>query len=1188
MKQTVLIGLGGTGSRVVNNVARELQKRNININDGIVTCCVLDTNQSDNDLITASGTAIPVIPTCDERIIDQYLALYANKEPRRWCPYSASYGQESMIDGASEIRSKSRIAFMDTMATGKILELQNAIEKVFHNKPGTAEKVRVLLVSSLAGGTGSGMFIQVALWLRKFFGERQSLATIRGIFLLPDIFIRTIPNVRDNPRKKLYHYANAYAAIRELNAINKVVKGNAKLEKPLIIDDLFDSNTPNAKPVFDNAFFIDDVDAGGAAFDSIEAYEEIAAQIVYMQLYAPMQNELISVEDNLFRAFESNPEPVYGSCGTAKAEYPVDAVAEYCALRATQDAISEGWNKIDSEIDGLEEDQAAAEKDGIAVQNPVSRRDMYVTLFEEKTRKKAEEMGADDSALFGRIKGDVYYETRTKTATPGKDKVVRQNKVDRFMNFLYERIKACVSEKGGGDTIEDVVAGVPEPESVKKVTDSLINKLKGLWVSEQDAIASAVETFEKKCESYADEIVRAVVPMDMGAVNATNERSLYGLFMKKDPEGKDYFVHPVAAKYLLYKLSRDVEVKLGEAFTNTKEDVLAGDTTISFDIAKTAKAETLEKYWSQLGMITSKNEVTHFIRQYKLFNAENKLMCEQYETELLTKAVLRIIKSRLDQLIEEIEKLFKYFPRIIEAYGEALQDNIALTQGDLEKTLYVYAKQEHKEAMYKSLGIDLTGRVEELNKGVIESVYGSFCVKVRPNMAANKPYADTNVALFFKDKALESFKKLIMTKHRQEICLTIIQAIEAESDFDYRKQQAKKAETVNLLNATNEADKARLRHSDAINACRDRLEQMARPFLIAQPDESLAVIKDVDGLTADPNNAIWMKTDDGTVLHMPFQTRLTFWGFHPQVGVDYPNIGAALGANKTTAANVGYGINELYCYTSIYGVIAEAIPKFNELRGGDYYTNYSAVINSMLTGGGEVATPHLDKTWHEFLPYVSASKEKSVRQKFYKAFWRAIAYGRISLDGHGRSQLSRQTRDAYGNVNYEDALLLDDGRPISKTDVAALISALKKDPAFEAIIAAELEETFREDLVDMSTYIGTDIVKGLMTEGDLNPVTLVTRYCASKGYSASVKADLVGALGEILREVAEKKDTNRGQQEIENAKIKLCHRVYEKCTMVGKKTHFSGWLKDFKRLKLAVTGDTDDTAGEGASVEDII
>jgi hypothetical protein len=40
--------------------------------------------------------------------------------------------------------------------------------------------------------------------------------------------------------------------------------------------------------------------------------------------------------------------------------------------------------------------------------------------------------------------------------------------------------------------------------------------------------------------------------------------------------------------------------------------------------------------------------------------------------------------------------------------------------------------------------------------------------------------------------------------------------------------------------------------------------------------------------------------------------------------------------------------------------------------------------------------------------------------------------------------------------------------------------------------------------------------------------------------------------------------------------------------MAGKKAHFSGWLKDFKRLKLAVTGDTDDTAGEGNSVVDII
>ena len=330
MKQTVLIGLGGTGSRTVNNVAKLLREKEIDINDGIVTCAVLDTNQEDNQFIKNSGTEIPVIPTCDDRDIDRYLQDYAHQDPLAWCPYSRAFGAENMIDGASEMRVKSRLAFMDVMSSSKIIELQNAMERVFHNRPGTPEKIRVMLVSSLSGGTGAGMFLQTALWLRKFFESRNCQVTIRGIFLLPDIFIRTIPNIRDNPRKKLYHYGNAYAAIRELNAPNKIVKGHLKPERPIIIPDLFDSRKPPRKPLFDNAFFIDDVDAKGAAFTSIEAYEEMVAQIVYMQLYAPMCSEMISVEDNLFRAFEKSREPVFGSCGTAKAVYRTLGKKELC------------------------------------------------------------------------------------------------------------------------------------------------------------------------------------------------------------------------------------------------------------------------------------------------------------------------------------------------------------------------------------------------------------------------------------------------------------------------------------------------------------------------------------------------------------------------------------------------------------------------------------------------------------------------------------------------------------------------------------------------------------------------------------------------------------------------------------------------------------------------------------------
>ena len=63
MAQSLLIGLGGTGSRVVNNVVRELQKNGKTINDGQICCAVLDTNCSDNSFIEETGTNVPVIGT---------------------------------------------------------------------------------------------------------------------------------------------------------------------------------------------------------------------------------------------------------------------------------------------------------------------------------------------------------------------------------------------------------------------------------------------------------------------------------------------------------------------------------------------------------------------------------------------------------------------------------------------------------------------------------------------------------------------------------------------------------------------------------------------------------------------------------------------------------------------------------------------------------------------------------------------------------------------------------------------------------------------------------------------------------------------------------------------------------------------------------------------------------------------
>jgi len=79
MAQTLLLGLGGTGSRIVNYVAADLKKKRINVNDGHICCTVLDTNENDRKKILETGVGIPVIPTSKDRIVDDYLKMYSNK-----------------------------------------------------------------------------------------------------------------------------------------------------------------------------------------------------------------------------------------------------------------------------------------------------------------------------------------------------------------------------------------------------------------------------------------------------------------------------------------------------------------------------------------------------------------------------------------------------------------------------------------------------------------------------------------------------------------------------------------------------------------------------------------------------------------------------------------------------------------------------------------------------------------------------------------------------------------------------------------------------------------------------------------------------------------------------------------------------------------------------------------------------
>lgn len=1196
-KQTILVGLGGTGSRVVNNVARMLKERKHSINDGKITCVVFDTNQEDNKNIMKSGTDIPVIPTCDDKKIREYFDRYANMRVREWCPTSPSFEEENMIDGASEVRVKSRLAFMDTLEDGGIRAFISEIEKVFHNRADTREKLRVLVVASLAGGTGSGMFIQMALWLRQFFENRNCECTIRGILLLPDIFVSTLENAQNNPRKKLYYYANAYAAIREVNAINKVVKeqnkvqkgGKPVLERPMIIDGLFDSRKPPKKPVFDNAFFVDNEDANGAPFSNISQYEDVAAQMVYMQLYAPMHSEMISVEDNLYRSFEANPEPVYGSCGTAKIEYPTMDVVRYCALRAAADSISQGWYCLDNEIEVLKTKLENKQKDGQDLDSVVCVGDEYIRLFNEKSGKTKKDITANDR-LFVRIKNDVNLIERKKDGDRTYE--VPTCKVASFMSKLTTAIASGVEKACNFDAIDEVVANLASPEKLRKgeakVTKTLIEKCKKLRTNEVPAVQACIDEFDGtdsrrgKKGAIVEAIIRKLVPMDMGSITMNNDGSVYGLFLSKDVDNKETVVHPVAARYLLYKLQQRIKAEQAKLLSDSymRQLAIEGDKEVSFDISGTKNVqESRDTYFDQVGWVVDRNEMAFYIEKYKQHNQNNKILCMDYCKNAVAHEVLKELSEYVASMITQMEALFAEFKAIQKELDKNLVKNIEKNLlSETTKVLYVYAQPEHKEEMYKSLNIDPFKGDKTLNKSVVDAVYGRFCAENMPSSDDNKKYVEYSVQTLVYDALVNAYEKEVK-EAKDKINLSIMGAIRNEVEFEETEDSEQDDNSYIDNVGQNDADEnesvssaRERRFREAVAFYKKQLIIRSAPFLKTMPDQALANPSHIDGVNIEANGGIWMTTEEGQRLFMPYQTELTFWGFRRDLLEEMDDLDKILGANKDTSCSNGYRRNELCCYRSIYGVVASKIDKFNEMTGGDYYAHYSAVINTMIETGSEIATPHLDKTWHEFLPYVSPERQEEAQRNFGVTFWRALAYGRITLDNHDKYQLAKKVKDSFGNENLKHELLLDEnGNPIAKTDICRLVKALRSHPDFNAKIVSEMKELYEKELQKgITKYEGTDIFGNLLRNEEINPIALMTQFQHSRNYDEGVKMELLGALQWLVADLVDNLDVNRtGVDSAERSLYQQLYKLYDACTQTKKSLVVpSNWIEKFQKYGL--------------------
>ncbi|MDD3534763.1 MAG: tubulin-like doman-containing protein [Candidatus Cloacimonetes bacterium] len=247
-KRTLIIGIGGSGKEVVMRFRRKLAE----IYDGLdkhkyIECLWIDTDSRNKSIRNAEwDKSFAAAKLGDDYIVDASMTVsrlqsfYDNfnryQHYHHWFNYKALRGMGAQVlqQGASAMRPFGKLAFwhnikdIELTLSRSIKRLKDANFDVPNLSD--ANDIDVYVIGSLAGGTGSGMIIDIAALLQKI--DSNLIPT--GIFFLSDIFAndRTDPVAGSQSERD----ANCFAALQELDFYMTPANQIVKDQNPSLFD----------------------------------------------------------------------------------------------------------------------------------------------------------------------------------------------------------------------------------------------------------------------------------------------------------------------------------------------------------------------------------------------------------------------------------------------------------------------------------------------------------------------------------------------------------------------------------------------------------------------------------------------------------------------------------------------------------------------------------------------------------------------------------------------------------------------------------------------------------------------------------------------------------------------------------------------------------------------------------------
>lgn len=1008
---TIIIGLGGVGSNICCRVSRlvkdESQRRRLR-------CVCIDTDINDLRQRKEEDPRIITIQTSAPYTVGNYLKIntYAREE---WFPVHNILKGKTPTEGAGQVRAISRLAFDTAVREGAMSELDKAIEELYY-LDGAAEPqaIRVMIVSTLAGGTGSGIVLPVALYVRHFLETRfqKNASVVRGFFLLPEIMFGN-----KSPEECGSLCCNAYASMRELDAF--IRRGNGALPskygnlRVMMPDSTTSNYVDYSVTPFNFCFLYDKRNTDDLQLISFVDYEEHAANTIYTQTMSGISSRSNSNEDNAIKALVSSQgRNCFCGAGSSLMKYPRDSVLDFVASSWAVESMSTDWLKVDRDFRKEEKNQKILRKKNPSLK-VITRQEFYLNAiekaeegtFEEYIKDMCFDVSEGEEGLVGISKVTKYLASLNAYIDAQISKDIEVQEAESELAPLLYQLEAALSNKKD-TTTEDSEEKIKDRDFADKLIaagNSCLNyALCARRIAERVGRSLALQLFQMDGDFTED--------------MSKPYRMEYYL---RDEDGR--FVHPNAVRYFIYSLQQILTRSCAQL--NAKNGTLEQgyhNAIEPFDDQKTAnKTEHVEdsviknKVGKRLLFIYTDKRGRKKV--FKVIQDQRESVAG-YARAVAQKTIFEAAVVFLDKLSAAFETFYNNFEFYLEdTRNAAAEIQRKYINGEGKATRYVCAS----ETCLKKMLEDMPSSGGDINGPLCATIFQEMKIYA---MMVKPPKASTYFSSLFKDKIMGFWRDSVENEYGERINMDIISALMAEAEYESEDGLTVQQQELYAAKVLEQAERL------AAPFIEEPMGEVRHPFRICAYNPEISGAAD--------------------------STRRTFVNKYITGGQPDDNVSRY----------------ELMVYRAVYNISAGDLKRFRgpdemDEHGGIYYAAYVEAINKLGpdTGSNKVITPHLDRHWHltKYLPDMDDRNQKIFEDKIYTALAWSMITGRIKQNPYINSSNGREGVRYTPLTRGAEMFVVPNGSPCD--ELYEVVDALEINPPQVTLLLNEMSETLKRE-----------------------------------------------------------------------------------------------------------------------------